>query len=333
MNEQGLQPTREYKVSNPSLPAYVLITPARNEEASIERTIESVIRQTVRPLKWVIVNDGSTDRTVEIISRYRSEHSWMEMVEMPEHRNRDFAAKVTAFKFGYQRVESLSYEVIGNVDADVSFGTDYFEFLLGKFREDNELGVAGTVFEEFGYSSARQSFEGVNHVAGGCQLFRKNCFDQIDGFQPNKAGGVDWIAVTTARMMGWKTRSFREKSFFHHRHLGTAGRGVVRATFSYGEKDYYLGGHPLWELFRVVYRMKGRPYVIDGMALGLGYLWAFLRRTPRAVSRELMAFHRKEQMRKLAAIFKSLLRFRRVDNFTVMQDGAAPRQIHERSTI
>jgi poly-beta-1,6-N-acetyl-D-glucosamine synthase len=334
MNEPRLQPTTERKGADLSLPTYVLITPARNEEAFIERTIESMIRQTIRPLKWVIVDDGSMDGTAEIINRHRTQYPWIEMVQMPEHRNRNFAAKVTAFKFGYRRLEGLDYEILGNVDADVSFGPDYCEFLLGKFREDNELGVAGTVFEEFGYSSARQSFEGQNHVAGGCQLFRKNCFDQIGGFQPNKAGGVDWIAVTTARMMGWKTRSFREKSFFHHRRLGTAGRGAVSATFSYGEKDYYLGGHPLWELFRVVYRMSGRPYVIDGAALGLGYLWAFLRRTPRPVSRQLMAFHRNEQMKKLAAIFKSLLTFRGVDNFTVMQDSAAaPRQIHERSIL
>jgi poly-beta-1,6-N-acetyl-D-glucosamine synthase len=333
MKEQRLQPTIEQKGPDPSVPTYVLITPARNEEAFIERAIESMIRQTVRPLKWVIVDDGSSDKTAEIIGRYRDQHPWIEMAQMPARRNRDFAAKVTAFRFGYSRVEGMDYEILGNVDADVSFGPDYFEFLLRRFREDNTLGVAGTVFEEFGYSSARQSFEGLNHVAGGCQLFRKNCFDQIGGFQPNEAGGVDWIAVTTARMMGWKTRSFREKSFFHHRHLGTAGRSVVSASFSYGEKDYYLGGHPLWELFRVVYRLKGRPYIIDGAALGLGYLWAFLSRTPRAVSRELMGFHRKEQMKKLAAICKSLLRFRRVDNFTVMQDSTAPRQIHERSTI
>jgi hypothetical protein len=128
------------------------------------------------------------------------------------------------------------------------------------------------------------------------------------------------MAVTTARMMGWKTESFREKSYFHYRHMGTAERSILSSLFSYGEKDYYLGGHPLWEVFRVGYRLAKPPYVGGGVALGLGYLWALLRRTPRPVSRELMAFHRKEQMAKLKAILRSLLRFRRVDSFAVTRE-------------
>jgi len=306
------------------LPSYVLITPARNEEAFIEKTIESVVHQTVLPVKWVIVDDGSTDNTPAIVSRYLSQHPWIEMVQMPQRRDRSFATKVQAFNAGFEKVKNLDCEIVGNLDADVSFEGDYLEFILGKFREDTQLGVAGTVFKEEGYSSERQSFEGHRHVAGGCQLFRKLCFEEIGRFVPNPAGGVDWIAVTTARMKGWGTKSFREKSFFHHRHLGMAERSVFSATFSYGEKDYYLGGHPLWEFFRVIYRMKNRPYLLDGLALGSGYCWAFLRRTPRPVSPELMAFHRKEQMQKLRTIFKSLARFRRVDNFSVMQGQDGP---------
>ena len=124
----------------------------------------------------------------------------------------------------------------------------------------------------------------------GCQLFRRQCFKEIGGYVPNKAGGIDWIAVTTARMMGWTTRSFREKSFFHYRSLGTAERSLLASTFSYGEKDYYLGGHPVWELFRVAYRATKKPYFVGGVALYSGYLSAFLRRMKRPVSKELDAF-------------------------------------------
>ena len=300
--------------------SYVLITPARNEEALIEKAIESVINQTVLPLKWVIVDDGSTDRTAEIVGRYISGYPWIEILRRPQRRERTFAAKVHAFNAGYDRVKSLEYQVLGNLDADVSFEKDYLEFLLGKFSSDASLGVAGTVFEEDGYSSERHSFEGHNHVAGGCQLFRKRCFDEICGFVPNKAGGVDWIAVTTARMKGWRTRSFREKSFFHHRHLGTAERSVLSSFFAYGEKDYYLGGHPIWEVFRVGYRLAQPPYMLAGLALAAGYSWAFLRRTARPISRELMAFHRKEQMAKLKVILKSLLTFKTLDSFEVLPE-------------
>src|SRR3989442_10449091 len=119
-------------------------------------------------------------------------------------------------------------------------------------------------------------------------------------------------------MKGWGTRSFREKSFFHHRSLGTAERGTVASRFAYGERDYYIGGHPLWELFRVAYQMSKRPYILGGLAIGLGYAWAGLKHIERPVSDEFVHFHRKEQMQKLAAILKSLLTFKRIDSFQLM---------------
>ena len=154
--------------------SYVLVTPARNEEAFIERTIQSMIRQTVLPLKWVIVNDGSTDNTGAIVRRYLADYSWIELLENPQRQERNFAKKVQSFNAGLQRVVELPFEIIGNVDADISFDVDHFQFLLSQFRSDPMLGVAGTVFrEEGGYSSETDSFEGQAHVSGQCQLFRR----------------------------------------------------------------------------------------------------------------------------------------------------------------
>ena len=297
---------------------YVLITPSRNEARFIETTIQSVIKQTVLPSKWVIVNDGSTDETASIVDRYTAKYSWIELINLPARKERNFAAKVHAFKAGQEKVKNIEYEIIGNLDADVSLDEDHFEFLLGKFREDSHLGVAGTVFKEPGYNSETDSFEGQNYVSGQCQIFRRRCFEEIGGYFPSKAGGIDWIAVKTARMIGWKTRSFREKSFYHHRVLGTAERGVLASSFAYGKKDYILGGHPLWELFRCAYRMTKRPYLVGGIALFAGYLAALLSRTERPVSDELMGFHRREQMVKLKAILVSICKFRRIDSFELM---------------
>jgi glycosyltransferase involved in cell wall biosynthesis len=297
---------------------YVLITPAHNEERFIRKTLDSMVAQTCLPERWVIVDDGSTDETAKIVHKYAEDHQWIELVRRPQRLDRSFAGKVHAFNAGLARVQSLEFDVIGNLDADLSFDPDYLEFLMQKFSEDPKLGVAGTPFIEDGYDSARDSFEGENHVAGGSQLFRRECFEQIGGFTPNRAGGVDWIAVTTARMKGWKTRSFPEKRFYHYRTLGTAGRSSVAASFSYGEKDYYLGGSPLWQLFRVAYRATKQP--LDGAALLAGYCWAAARRMRRPVSRELMRFHRREQMKKLRAIFRSLLRFEKVDSFRVAME-------------
>jgi glycosyltransferase involved in cell wall biosynthesis len=276
-----------------------------------------MIRQTALPLKWVIVDDGSLDATAEIVEKHLAQHDWIELVRLPKHRDRSFAAKVTAFYAGLERVKTMAHEVVGNLDADVSFDEDYCEFLMTKFAEDLDLGVAGTVFREDGYSSETDSFEGQNHVAGGCQMFRRRCFEEIGGYIPNKAGGIDWIAVTTARMLGWKTRSFRDQSFFHHRSLGTAERGILASSFSYGEKDYYLGGDPVWEMFRVAYRMTKRPFLLGGMALGLGYASGVVRRIDRPVSSELMRFHRQEQRLKLRAIWRSISKGRRVNSFEV----------------
>ncbi|MGA8795029.1 glycosyltransferase [Candidatus Binatus sp.] len=297
---------------------YVLITPARNEAEFIDNTIQSVIRQTALPSKWVIVNDGSTDDTASIVGRYAATYEWMELVNLPERPSRSFAAKAQAFKAGEERLKGIEYEVIGNLDADVTLDDDHFEFLMDKFKEDSYLGVAGTIFREPGYSSDTDSFEGQTHVSGQCQMFRRQCFEEIGGYFPSRVGGIDWIAVTTARMIGWKTRSFREKSFFHNRIRGTAERGVLASHFMYGKQDYYLGGHPVWQLFRCLYRTAKRPYLLGGIALFGGYLTAALDRTERPVSDELMRFHRKEQMAKLRAILAALSRFKRIDAFEIV---------------
>lgn len=280
---------------------YVLVTPARNEEAFIEQVIQSVLAQSVLPLKWAIVSDGSTDRTDEIVKQYAAAHPWIELVRMPEHRDRHFGAKVQCFNAGYARVRGENSDIIGNLDADITFGTDYLEFLLEKFRVDPRLGVAGTPFVE-GTSSYNFKFTAVEHVSGACQLFRRECFEEIGGYQPVKGGGIDWIAVTTARMKGWKTRTFVERVCNHHRPMGTAQAGTLKANFKLGGQDYYLGGHPLWQLFRAAYQMCRKPYVVGGVCLLAGYGAAWIGRAKRPVSAELVRFHQHEQLQRLRKI-------------------------------
>jgi poly-beta-1,6-N-acetyl-D-glucosamine synthase len=280
-------------------PRYVLITPARNEVRFIELTLESVVAQTVLPVRWVIVSDGSTDGTDDIVARYAAQHPWIELLRMPERRERDFAGKVHAFNAGYARVQGLDWDVIGSLDADISFETDYFAFLLAKLQSDSPLGLVGTPFQETSGESYDYRFVNIEHVSGACQLFRRECFTAVGGYMPLKGGSIDHIAVITARMKGWKTRTFTEKVCLHHREMGTAQQSVVRSRFLYGAKDYRIGNHPLWELFRTVYQMRKRPWLVGGVALGSGYVWAWIRGTERPVSRELMAFHRQEQMQRL----------------------------------
>jgi glycosyltransferase involved in cell wall biosynthesis len=278
--------------------SYVLITPARNEEGFIEQTIQSVVAQTVPPRKWVIVSDGSTDRTDDIVKKYMTEYSWIELVRMPERRDRHFGAKVQCFNAAWAKVHCDNFDIIGNLDADITFGKDYFDFLLAKFSADAELGVAGTPFVE-GTTSYDFRFTATEHVSGACQLFRRESYEDIGGYVQVKGGGIDWIAVTTARMKGWKTRTFMERVCYHHRPMGTASVGKLTANFLLGKQDYYLGGHPLWQLFRSCYQMGRKPYLFGGLCLLGGYSWGWVTRAQRPVSAELIRFHQREQMQRL----------------------------------
>lgn len=279
--------------------SYVLITPARNEEAFIEKTIASVVSQTILPAKWVIVSDGSTDRTDDIVRAYTSEHPWMKLIRMPGHSDRNFASKVFSFNAGYKEVRDTSYDIIGNLDADLSFEKDYFGYLLDQFAQDPQLGVAGTPFTEEAAGLYDYRFANIEHVSGGCQLFRRKCFEAIGGYLPIKGGGIDWVAVTTARMKGWKTRTFTDRVAFHHRKMGTGKGGVLAAKFRLGREDYYLGSHPLWAFLRALYQMRYRPYVLGGFFILLGYAVSAARGIDRPVPAELVTFYRGEQMERL----------------------------------
>ena len=286
-----------------SLLTYVLVTPARNERDLIEGTIRSVIAQTHLPLKWVVVSDGSTDGTDEIVARFAKRHTWIELLRMPEHRDRSFAAKAVCFNAGYDHLKSTNFDLIGNLDADITFGQDYYEFLVGKFAKMPRLGVAGTPFIEDAnqpqsHTYAHQ-FADLQHVSGACQIFRRRCFEEVGGYSPIRGGGIDWVAVTTARMKGWETRTFLEKTCFHHRKMGTASRNPLMARFRHGQEDYYVGGHPLWQLLRGIFQMKTKPLVLGGVFLILGYFWAMVKKVRRPVSAELISFHRAEQMARL----------------------------------
>jgi glycosyltransferase involved in cell wall biosynthesis len=242
---------------------YVLITPARNEEQYIGNAIRSILEQTLRPVAWLIVNDGSTDRTQSIVESHAASHPWIRCINLPERKERHFGGKARAFNNAYASIKDIEFSFIGNLDADITLPPDYYEFLLGKFAENAKLGVAGTPFvEDFSKPHAHTySNPGANlsHVSGACQLFRRACFNEIGGYQPIQGGGIDWLAVTTARMKGWTTRTFLEKVCFHHRKMGTAARNPLAARFKHGQEDYYVGGHPVWQLCRAAFQCVTSP--------------------------------------------------------------------------
>ena len=298
---------------NPNRLTYVLITPARNEAAFIELTIQSVVKQTVPPLRWVIVSDGSTDGTDDIVKRYADKYGWIELLRMPDRKERHFGGKVLCFNAGCERLKQLKYDIIGNLDADISFDTDLFAYLLCKFAERPKLGVAGVPFNE-GHGTYDFRFSSIEHVSGQCQLFRRECFEAIGGYLPLKGGGIDVVAVLSARMKGWQTRTFTERVYIHHRLMGTAKHGNFKTSFKLGEKDYSIGRHPLWQIFRSFYQMTRPPVILGGVLLLAGYFAAMLRRVERPMPKDLIRFQRREQMQRLKELLVGKLFFGKRSN-------------------
>lgn len=282
---------------------YALITPAWNEERHLPALIQSVIAQTIRPLRWVIVSDGSTDRTDAIVQAASAEHGWIQLLRRERDANRHFAGKAQAVNAAYASLADLEFDLVGNLDADITLPHDFYEYLIRQFEADSRLGVAGAPFIEDAARPSEHSynhrFAELSHVSGACQFFRRRCFDEVGGYSAVRQGGIDWIAVTSARMRGWTTRTFTDRQALHHRAMGTADRGVLRARFHHGQKDYLVGGHPLFQLMRVVFQMRRSPVVLGGLCLMAGYVTAWLARQPNTVPAELRAFHRAEQLGRL----------------------------------
>lgn len=279
--------------------SYVLVTAAYNEETYIERVLQSIVNQTVWPRKWIIVNDGSTDRTEEIIRKYIDQYGFIEICRITEEHPRNLTAQVNAINRGFSRLKDMDYNFIGNLDADISLEPEYFEKLLGKFEENPCLGLAGGfVCEEQDGEFHDRKTNVLTSVAHAVQLFRRECLEALGGYRSFTWAGADWYAEVSLRMKGWQVHSVPELSAFHHRPTGQ-GFGLLRYCYRGGVMDFYMGTHPLFEIFKVARRMNGRPYGVAALARFSGFVAAYFKREARQVPIEFMQFLRKEQMERL----------------------------------
>ena len=288
-----------HRTTDSELLTYILITPARNEADLIRVTLESMVRQVAKPLRWVIVSDGSTDGTDEIVREYAAHHPWIELLRMPDRSERHFAGKVRAFAAGYDSVKGLSYDAIGSLDADISFDPQYFAFLLARLEENPRLGLVGTPFRD--ESTYDYRFVSIEHVSGACQLFRRECFEDIGGYVPMKLGGIDHVAVITARMRGWTTRTFTEKVQPPSPQDGIGAARQHQSHLPYRRPGLCTRRPSALGSVQSRYQATQRPRIVRGVVLYAGYLSAAARRLERPVSAELVAFRRGEQMRRLRA--------------------------------
>ena len=281
---------------------YVLMTAAYNEQANIERTIESVLSQSVLPDRWVIVSDGSSDGTDEIVQSYAKTHDFMRYLRISRSAGHSFRSKVLALRAGSKFLEDAMYEFIGNMDADVTVGPSYFEDLIARFVKRPRLGLAGGFVceEKHGEFRSRRTNR-VYSVAHAAQLVRRECYEEIGGYAVLKYGGEDWHAQVSAKMNGWEAEAFPELKVLHLRRTGEADN-LLRHKFRQGRMDYSFGSDPLFEILKCVQRFPERPFILGSIAKLTGFVWSSVSRDPRSVSAEFISFLRAEQKEKLAKL-------------------------------
>lgn len=282
---------------------YVLITPARNEEAYIEKTIRAVSAQTILPLKWVIVSDRSTDRTDDIIKAYAAKYPFIEFDRIDNHNQWDFSSKVTAINSGLRSLVNLDYEFIGIVDADITFECNYYEQVLMKFKENERLGIAGGMIHELSGGKFKALKYNLNSVAGAVQLFKRNCFEKIGGYIPLQTGGIDAVAEVMSRMNGWQVRSFPEICAYHQRKIGVTRGNILTSKLRYGRRDYLIGTHPFFMLLKSINRFQEKPYILSGLLMMCGYFWPFLRKQNIPIPHDVVEYTRREQLNRILSVF------------------------------
>jgi poly-beta-1,6-N-acetyl-D-glucosamine synthase len=277
---------------------YVVITPVRDEEAYLRHTVESVIRQTVRPTEWVIVNDGSTDGTGAIMDQYAGEYAWIH----PLHRtNRGFRKSgggvVEAFNEGLTSLTCRDWEFIVKLDGDLSFQPDYFERCFAHFESDPRLGMGGGVIHNV-MADGTLKFEGgpAFHVRGATKIYRRQCWEDIGGYWP--APGWDTLDEVKANMKGWTSGSFPELPLTHYRVTGAAD-GSWRNQVKNGKSDFICGYHPAFMFAKCISRLACRPYVLGSIGLAYGFIAGYLTQTPQVNDPALIRYLRSQQLGRL----------------------------------
>ena len=291
---------------------YVLMTAAYNEEATIGKTIESMISQTLLPQRWVIVSDGSVDRTDEIVRSYAKKHGFIRFLRLTRTPGRSFGAKVRALRAGSELLKDVAYDFVGNLDADISVGSWYFEDLISHFNQRPKLGLAaGFICEEVNGKFISRRSNRVYSVGHQAQLVRRECYEAIGGYAILEYGGEDWHAETSAKMKGWEVEAFPLLEIFHHRRTGEADN-LLRYKFRQGRMDYSLGSDPLFEILKCLERIPEKPFVTGSAARLTGFVWSYLCRDRRPVSDEFVAFLRGEQRQKVLSLGHGMRRHSRL---------------------
>ena len=298
------------QVRRPEDAKYVLVTVAYNEELQIDQTIQSVLKQSIRPTLWLVFSDGSTDRTDQIIKEYSITFPWIRYLRLektgdPGHGvTMASQATVRAMAEARRTLAAVDYDFIGNLDADITFEHDYYRRIIAEALADEELGIVGGGADNVGNDGKilPGGFIQSDFVGGPVQFFRKQCMDDIQGYRPY--GHADVSAVFMARMKGWKVRCFPEIRALHHGQPGYTLRERTPICFRLGRIDHDMGGYLPFILGRCVLQLFRKPYFVGGVAMLSGFLWASLQRRKSRLPPDLAIFMRTDQKQMIRMAFK-----------------------------
>jgi poly-beta-1,6-N-acetyl-D-glucosamine synthase len=269
---------------------YVVVSPAKDESQYIESTLKSVVAQTILPVRWIIVDDGSSDNTAEIVRRYSQQHRWIQLLQLPRRNVRNPGpAGVYAFVAALEALGQVEYDFLVKLDSDLELPLNYFEIALKRFEDDPRLGIASGTYLENWDETWEPIVMPEYHAAGASKIMRRKCFEDFGGFAPTL--GWDTIDEIRAQMKGWKTCHFQDIQFKHLRHEGE-GTGILKTCKDNGEIYYLLGGGFGFFLLKILHRSLSwkKPYALKSMAMLSGYLHPLLKGIPRIVTKE-EAFH------------------------------------------
>ena len=279
---------------------YVVVSPMKNEEKYVSLTLESVVSQTIQPVEWVIVNDGSTDRSPEIVNSFAAKNSWIRVLDvaglgerLPEHYG---GHVVDLFNEGLRFLRTQDFDFVVKLDCDVSFEPDFFRTLLDAFDKREQLGISSGISFAVINGVLQEEKSAPSHTLGATKMYRRECFADIDGLVPSM--GWDGIDEIKARMKGWEAYPLRELIVHHHRPEGAA-LGLMASGVERGKGSYFMGYHPLFMIFRVLRRMLKPGFFTDGIGMLVGYFSSLFRNEARIADPEFIRYLQKNQLRKL----------------------------------
>jgi glycosyltransferase involved in cell wall biosynthesis len=275
---------------------YCLITPCRDEAEFARVTLESVLRQTVQPALWLIVDDGSTDETPAILAEYEEKVDFIRVVRREDRGERRVGPGVIeAFYAGYDEIDPSNFDYLCKFDLDLDLPPAYFETLMKRMEADPRIGTcSGRAYKRV--DGGLESEGGSAEMSEGMtKFYRTRCFQEIGGFVREVMW--DGIDCHRCRMLGWKACSFDDDAtrFIHLRPMGSSHKSIITGRMRHGFGQYFMGTGWLYMTASAIFRMKTRPLLVGGAAMWLGYARAALQHKPRYRDREFRRFLRRYQ--------------------------------------